>query len=171
MELLGINGYTAIREYQNNALKKGSTYNQDKDCFVCENQKELNFQRLVFKKSTLNYYRMYSRARKMCKDRPRLSICEIDNRDSHEIRQYMTDVRDSLKDRYPEIAVQWHATKNGILQPSVFLCGSDFKAWWLCPVCGHEWKTFISHRTNGTGCPVCYRQQNKIIHPLAKKVY
>lgn len=78
LELLGINGYTAIREYQNNALKKGFTYNQDKDCFVCENQKELNFQRLVFKKSTLNYYRMYSRARKLCKDCTRLSICEID---------------------------------------------------------------------------------------------
>ena len=71
-------GYTAIREYQNNALKKGFTYNQDKDCFVCENQKELNFQRLVFKRSTLNYYRLYSRARKLCKDCPRLSICEID---------------------------------------------------------------------------------------------
>lgn len=45
---------------------------------MCENQKELNFQRLVFKKSTLNYYRMYSRARKLCKDCTRLSICEID---------------------------------------------------------------------------------------------
>ena len=78
LELLGIEGYTAIREYQNNALKKGFTYNQDKDCFVCENQKELNFQRLVFKRSTLNYYRLYSRARKLCKDCPRLSICEID---------------------------------------------------------------------------------------------
>lgn len=75
LELLGIEGYTAIREYQNNALKKGFTYNQDKDCFVCENQKELNFQRLVFKRSTLNYYRLYSRARKLCKDCPRLSIC------------------------------------------------------------------------------------------------
>jgi hypothetical protein len=26
----------------------------------------------------LNYYRLYSRARKLCKDCPRLSICEID---------------------------------------------------------------------------------------------
>ena len=41
---------------------KGFTYNQDKDCFVCENQKELNFQRLVFKRSTLNYYRLYAAA-------------------------------------------------------------------------------------------------------------
>ena len=78
LELLGIEGYTAIREYQNNALKKGFTYNQDKDCFVCENQKELNFQRLVLKRSTLYYYRLYSRARKLCKDCLRLSICEID---------------------------------------------------------------------------------------------
>ena len=33
---------------------------------------------IVFKRSTLNYYRLYSRARKLCKDCPRLSICEID---------------------------------------------------------------------------------------------
>ena len=26
----------------------------------------------------MNYYRLYSRARKLCKDCPRLSICEID---------------------------------------------------------------------------------------------
>lgn len=93
------------------------------------------------------------------------------DRDSQEIRQYMTDVKDSLQTSYPELSAQWHPTKNGALKPSVFKCGSDYKAWWLCPVCGHEWQASISHRVNGTGCPICYRKQNKINHPLAKKVY
>ena len=93
------------------------------------------------------------------------------DRDSQEIRQYMTDVKDSLQTSYPELSAQWHPTKNGTLKPSVFKCGSDYKAWWLCPVCGHEWQASISHRVNGTGCPICYRKQNKINHPLAKKVY
>ena len=70
--------FIPIKDRNNVSNYIAFTYNQDKDCFVCENQKELNFQRLVFKRSTLNYYRLYSRARKLCKDCPRLSICEID---------------------------------------------------------------------------------------------
>ena len=92
------------------------------------------------------------------------------NRDNHEIRRYMTVIKDSLEDRYPELAAQWHPDKNGTLKPNVFKCGSDYKAWWLCPVCGNEWQTSIGHRVSGTGCPVCYREKNKINHPLAKKV-
>lgn len=78
LELLGIDGYTAVREYQNNALKKGFTYDLEKDCFVCENQNQLSFQRLVFKKSSLNYYRLYSCPCKMCGDCSRFNICQID---------------------------------------------------------------------------------------------
>lgn len=33
--LLGVNGYTAMREYQNNAMKKGFQYEEEKDRFVC----------------------------------------------------------------------------------------------------------------------------------------
>lgn len=36
LELLGIEGYTAIRVYQNNALKKGFEYDTQKDSFICE---------------------------------------------------------------------------------------------------------------------------------------
>lgn len=92
-------------------------------------------------------------------------------RDSQEIRRYMTVIKDSLSTRYPNLAKQWHPSKNGSLTPSVFKCGSDHRAWWLCPTCGHEWQTSISHRVNGTGCPVCYRQQVKVHSPSAKKVY
>ena len=78
LELLGIDGYTAIRVYQNNALRKGFQYNPEKDCFICEKGEGLSFKRLVFKKSSQNYYRLYVRSRKECSGCPRISICEID---------------------------------------------------------------------------------------------
>ena len=36
LELLKINGYTAIREYQNNPMKKGFQYDEEKDLFICK---------------------------------------------------------------------------------------------------------------------------------------
>ena len=66
LELLGINGYTAIREYQNNAMKKGFHYEEEKDRFVCIQGKHLEFHKLIYKKATQNYYRLYSRSKKLC---------------------------------------------------------------------------------------------------------
>ena len=57
LELLGIQGYTAIREYQNNAMKKGFCYEEETDRFVCRQGEYLAFQKLIYKKSTQNYYR------------------------------------------------------------------------------------------------------------------
>ena len=64
LELLGIQGYTAIREYQNNAMKKGFCYEEETDRFVCRQGEYLAFQKLIYKKSTQNYYRLYSRSKK-----------------------------------------------------------------------------------------------------------
>ena len=62
----------------------------------------------------------------------------------------------------PQVASEWHPTKNGELQPQDFIIGSGKKVWWKCEICGYEWETSISNRTksNGTGCPCC---ANKII--------
>ena len=54
----------------------------------------------------------------------------------------------------PEIAKEWHPTKNGELQPSDFTYKSKKKIWWLCKN-GHEWKATILSRSYGTGCPYC----------------
>lgn len=61
----------------------------------------------------------------------------------------------SLKDLYPDIAKEWHPKKNIELYPSIVNSGSNKKVWWLCPKCGNEWKTAISYRVNGNGCPEC----------------
>ena len=57
--------------------------------------------------------------------------------------------------RFPEVAREWHATKNGNLNPSDVTYGSNKKRWWVCDI-GHEYKTVVAYRTlDGTGCPFC----------------
>ena len=59
-----------------------------------------------------------------------------------------------LATRYPDIASQWHPTKNGDLTPSDVLPGSHRLIWWQCEH-GHEWCAQIKSRVSGSGCPVC----------------
>jgi len=66
-----------------------------------------------------------------------------------------------LQTRYPDIAKEWHPTKNGTLKPSDVTYGSIQKVWWKCKD-GHEWKTRVQDRTfSGTGCPYC--SGNKVL--------
>lgn len=81
------------------------------------------------------------------------------SRDRHKILEYKTDLKKkSLASLHPEIAKEWHKTKNGNLLPEHFQPGTDQKAWWLCPECGHEYEAAIGKRTakkGATGCPPC----------------
>ncbi len=78
------------------------------------------------------------------------------NRDRFEIQKYRTILKkDSLLEKFPKLAKEWHQIKNGNLSPAKFKPGSNHKIWWLCPVCKHEYEASISHRTNGTSCPQC----------------
>lgn len=66
----------------------------------------------------------------------------------------------SIQITHPEIANQWHPTKNGKLTPDNFREKSNKEIWWLCDKkcaygCKHEWKTTIANRTTGCGCPFC----------------
>jgi len=60
----------------------------------------------------------------------------------------------NLKVKYPEVAKEFHPTKNGDLKPEDFTSKSSHKVWWICSE-GHEWDAVISSRTNGNGCPYC----------------
>ena len=60
----------------------------------------------------------------------------------------------SLADLFPEIAAEWHPTKNGELAARDLGPGSHTKRWWLGE-CGHEWDDSPGHRTHGRGCPLC----------------
>lgn len=62
----------------------------------------------------------------------------------------------------PEIAAQWHPTKNGNLKPADVMAGSNRKVWWLCSKCGHEWEAQVLARARqGSGCPVCSKRNKK----------
>lgn len=59
-----------------------------------------------------------------------------------------------LASRYPELAKEWHPTRNAPLRPDGVPPGSETAVWWRCPH-GHEWRAQIRSRVNGSGCPVC----------------
>lgn len=60
---------------------------------------------------------------------------------------------------HPEIASQWHPTKNKGLSPSDVLPGSNIKVWWQCPTDKtHVWQTAICNRTKGSNCHICAGQ-------------
>ena len=69
--------------------------------------------------------------------------------------------RITLAEAHPELAAQWHPTKNGDLTPDMVTCGSNKKAWWLLPHDDPEtgkhfdfvWEATIAGRVNGNGCP------------------
>lgn len=69
----------------------------------------------------------------------------------------MIDKEKSLAYKSPELAKQWHLTKNGTLTPYDVTCGSGKKVWWQCSK-GHEWQAAIYSRSNGNGCPICARR-------------
>lgn len=57
----------------------------------------------------------------------------------------------------PELARQWHPSKNGDLLPTQVVKGTRKKAWWVCSN-GHEWQAIIANRVWGNGCPFCTHQ-------------
>lgn len=63
----------------------------------------------------------------------------------------------SLEFNHPEVAKEWHPTKNEGLTPKDFTRASARKVWWLCSVSpSHEWQAQIKNRTIlGSGCPIC----------------
>lgn len=68
-------------------------------------------------------------------------------------RALIPDVND-LATKRPDLAAEWHPTKNGDLKPEDVTYGSGKKVWWLCS-CGHEWEAAINNRVKGNGCPYC----------------
>ena len=61
----------------------------------------------------------------------------------------------SLSEAHPELAEQWHPTKNGDLTPRDVAAGSNKRVWWKCKKCGGEWEVAVVNRARGTKCPYC----------------
>jgi very-short-patch-repair endonuclease len=70
----------------------------------------------------------------------------------------------NLKFLYPEIAKEWHPTKNGNFKPEDVTKSSNKKVWWLCDK-GHEWQAAVFNRTKERrkkNCPFCWKK-NKFL--------
>jgi hypothetical protein len=67
------------------------------------------------------------------------------------------DGTNSFASKCPDLAEEWHPTRNGRLRPDQFTCGSHQQVWWVCAKTGlHVWQTAIKSRALlGYGCPVC----------------
>ena len=62
---------------------------------------------------------------------------------------------------YPNIAKEWHPSKNGKLNPNDITPYSNKKVWWICER-KHEWKTSIDKRSSrNQGCPICRSQTSR----------
>lgn len=62
--------------------------------------------------------------------------------------------KNDLATVYPALSLEWHPTRNESLLPTHVTANSNKRVWWICAM-GHEWRTSINHRANGSGCPYC----------------
>jgi hypothetical protein len=78
----------------------------------------------------------------------------------------------SLADKFAELAIEWHPTKNGSLLPEHVRPQSNRVVWWKCPKgVDHEWEAPISNRSaQGKGCPFCSKRKADLHHNL-KEVF
>ena len=67
---------------------------------------------------------------------------------------------DDLASKFPEIAAEWHPSRNGSMTASDVRPRSNKRAWWICSS-GHVWEAVIANRTNAarSGCPFCSNQK------------
>lgn len=68
--------------------------------------------------------------------------------------EYRLSNETSLAAKLPELAKQWHQTKNGDSSPNDVTLFSSLKIWWVCEE-EHEWKSKVNYRADGGGCPYC----------------
>ena len=60
----------------------------------------------------------------------------------------------------PELASQWHPTKNGETTSEDVTARSHSRVWWACPEDPrHEWEATVKDRAFGYGCPYCSNQR------------
>jgi len=80
----------------------------------------------------------------------------------------MASRTNSLAALFPDLAKQWHPTKNGSLKPTDVTYGSDRRIWWKCPEGpDHIWQGPVLNRTKtGKGCPFCHSLRPSVTNVL-----
>lgn len=68
--------------------------------------------------------------------------------------------KQSLSHAYPELAKEWHPTKNHRLKPINISSDNNQKVWWRCSN-GHDWEGRVYARVMGLQCPTCQQEAKK----------
>jgi len=80
--------------------------------------------------------------------------CVINGQNCSYCHGQQVGLSNCLAIKNPQLASEWHPTKNGDLTPYDVTWCSGKSVWWLCSK-GHEWDIIIANRTNGNNCPYC----------------
>lgn len=73
-----------------------------------------------------------------------------------------TSVTNVISTVAPQIAKEWHPSKNGKARPDEERIHSRTKRFWLCTICRHEWMAEPHRRIErGHGCPECASKSSK----------
>jgi hypothetical protein len=68
-------------------------------------------------------------------------------------------ITNSLAGKFPEIAREWHPTKNKKVTAAEVNAGTAEKYWWKCTL-GHVWLQGVNTRTRrGANCPTCRKER------------
>ena len=79
----------------------------------------------------------------------------------------IVDETNNLRVLYPELARQWHPTKNGALIPDSIFGKSHKRVWWKCPKGDdHEWEGTIENRIKSPNCPFCSKTRASLSYNL-----
>jgi hypothetical protein len=76
----------------------------------------------------------------------------------------------TLLDGAPEVAAQWHPTKNSDVTPADIASQTHAKFWWQCDAGpDHEWEASPNTRVVGigSGCPYCSGRKVSVTNSLA----
>jgi len=60
----------------------------------------------------------------------------------------------NLQSEFPNVALEWHPTRNRPLMPEDVAPRSTLSVWWLCGKCGNEYEKKVWKRASH-GCPYC----------------
>lgn len=95
----------------------------------------------------------------------------------------VVSTKNSLSINFPKLTKEWSSKNKEDINN--FSYGSDKKIWWVCKDCKYEYKSAISKRVAGRGCPSCggkvvtpknrfstlYPELLKEIHPTRNKEF
>lgn len=86
-------------------------------------------------------------------------------------RGFRASLTNRLDVHYPEVAAQWHRTRNGSTTPSDVVATTHTKYWWKCPAGpDHVWEYPVQLRTErGHGCPFCSNRRFSVTNSVAAK--